>query len=60
MGDWFEEAVKRHLVGVTYGSNATVVSVDGFKGECSICKRRNKTSFIYEVSFKLKVTIVMF
>merc|ERR1711865_327708 len=60
MGDWFNSHLTSALTAVTYeheGLDSVVKSVDGFSGDCNICKRRNKTSWIYDVTFKIKFEI---
>jgi hypothetical protein len=60
MEDWFESRLKSALNSIEFeqdGAEASVTSVEGFSGDVNICKRRNKTSWIYDVTFKVKFEI---
>jgi len=61
MEDWFKAALRDALTGLSHegagGVLAVVASVESFKGECTICRRAKKTSWIYEVSFKAKCKV---
>merc|ERR1712166_103884 len=60
MSDWFENQLKSALSSISFdqdGAEASITSVEGFSGDVNICKRRNKTSWIYDVNFKVKFEI---
>lgn len=60
MSDWFENQLKSALSSISFDQDdaeASITSVEGFSGDVNICKRRNKTSWIYDVNFKVKFEI---
>ena len=61
MSDWFENQLKSALSSISFDQDdaeASITSVEGFSGDVNICKRRNKTSWIYDVNFKVKVLVL--
>eukprot|EP00658_Telonema_sp_P-2_P083209 TRINITY_DN8951_c0_g2_i1.p1 TRINITY_DN8951_c0_g2~~TRINITY_DN8951_c0_g2_i1.p1 ORF type:complete len:145 (+),score=30.51 TRINITY_DN8951_c0_g2_i1:99-533(+) len=61
MDEWFKDELEAQLQAVVHvgadGLEASVSRVESFTGECTICKRRNKTSWIYDCSFNVKCQV---